>query len=123
MPPPPPSFRGNPTATELSLEHARGGCASLPAAAIGAWRQYETVRSDRDSVEQLLQDLANAGFEVPENAFSVEGFNLHAAADGWSFRAYGGVSLNLFFIRTDLTAMYDITSGALGGSVNVRFQI
>ena len=74
-------------------------------------------------IEQLLQDLEDAGFAVPEEAFSAEGFNLHAAADGWSFRAYGGMSLNLFFIRTDLTAMYDITSGALGGSVNLRFQI
>ncbi len=74
-------------------------------------------------IEQLLQDLEDANFEVPEETFSAEGFNLQAVTDGWSFRAYGGLSLNLFFIRTDITAMYDIASGALGGSVNLRFQI
>ena len=74
-------------------------------------------------IEQLHQDLEDAEFEIPEESFSAEGFLITAAADGWSFRAFGGVSLNLFFLRTDLTAMYDITSGALGGSVNVRVQI
>lgn len=74
-------------------------------------------------IEQLLRDLEDAGFEVPEETFRPEGFNLQAAADGWSFRAYGGLSLNLFFIHADLTAMCDTTSGVLGGSVNVRLQI
>ena len=62
-------------------------------------------------IEQLLRDLEDAGFEVPEETFSPEGFDLQAAADGWSFRACGGLSLNLFFIHADLAAMCDVLAG------------
>jgi hypothetical protein len=73
-------------------------------------------------IDQLLQDLEDAGFEVPAEAFSETGFNVSSATNGWSFRAFGGLSLDLWIIRLDATAMYDITSGALGGSVNTRIQ-
>jgi hypothetical protein len=48
---------------------------------------------------------------------------VQSSVQGWSFRAWGGLSLNIFVLRLDLNAMYDITSGALGASLGARIQI
>ena len=39
---------------------------------------------------------------------------------GLAFRAFGGVSFNLFILWLDLGAGYDFSTGALGGSLNAR---
>jgi len=54
---------------------------------------------------------------------SNQGFVVQADANGWSFRAFGGASINLLIIRLDLTGMYNFTSGDFGGSVGVRVQL
>jgi len=46
-----------------------------------------------------------------------------SSADGGSFRAWGGLSVNLFVLKLDLNAMYNLTSQSLGGSLNARIQI
>jgi len=35
---------------------------------------------------------------------------------------YGGTAFNIFFVKLDLSAMYNIVNGGYGGAVNVRIQ-
>jgi len=72
------------------------------------------------------EDLATAqavletyGYPVPTSS-SVE---VGSAANGWSLWAYGGTAINIFFIKVDLSAMYDFLGGTYGGAVNVRLQL
>ncbi|SIQ40379.1 hypothetical protein SAMN05920897_10880 [Alkalispirochaeta americana] len=41
----------------------------------------------------------------------------------FSTRIFGGASLNLPFMRFDVSAMYNLTSGAVGGTLGARIQL
>jgi hypothetical protein len=43
-------------------------------------------------------------------------------ANGWSFWVYGGTAINIFFIKVDLSAMYNFLNGDYGLSANLRVQ-
>ena len=59
-----------------------------------------------------------ANYDAPD--LSTDGFLVSAASDGGSFRAYGGISVNLFILKLDLNAMYNLSTQSLGASANVR---
>lgn len=42
---------------------------------------------------------------------------------GWSFRAYGGVALNILIVKLDINAMYDFLAGSYGATVGLRIQL
>ncbi len=65
--------------------------------------------------------LAQGGIEAPD--FSATGISYSAPADGWSFRAFGGFSVDLLALRLDLTAMYDFLAQTLAASAGVRIQL
>ena len=62
-----------------------------------------------------------------EDAFGVgvteTGLGLDTDATTFAVRAFGGASLNLTVFRLDLGVMYNLTSGAMGGTLGARFQI
>lgn len=70
-----------------------------------------------------LTDVQNVfetlGYPIP----TVEGLEVIADANGWSFWVYGGTAFNIFFVKLDLSAMYNFLSGAYGASANVRIQL
>ncbi|MDA3941350.1 MAG: hypothetical protein PF693_18925 [Spirochaetia bacterium] len=66
------------------------------------------------SVRKALED---AGYDVE---LSNTGFTIFSEAAGGSFRAFGGLSVNLFILKLDLNAMYNISTQSLGASANVR---
>jgi hypothetical protein len=68
------------------------------------------------TVQQVFED---AGYVVP-TAGSVE---VSSGAGGFSAWVYGGTAINIFFIRVDVSAMYNFLSGSYGGAVNVRLQL
>jgi hypothetical protein len=41
----------------------------------------------------------------------------------WSLRAFGGVSFNFLMMRLDLLGLYNVASGSLGASLNLRVQL
>ena len=59
------------------------------------------------------------GYTVP----TATGLEVVSDANGWSFWVFGGTAINLFFIKVDLSAMYNFLNGDYGGSVNVRVQL
>jgi len=65
--------------------------------------------------------FAAAGYPEPE--LSADGFLVKAEANGFSTWVYGGTSINLFFLRLDLSAMYNFIGGGWGASANVRVQL
>jgi hypothetical protein len=58
------------------------------------------------------------GYPVP----TATGIEVSSAANGWSFWVFGGTAINIFFVKIDLSAMYNFLNGDYGGSVNVRLQ-
>ncbi len=52
-----------------------------------------------------------------------KGFFVTSSENGWSFRLYGGVSVNLWILKVDLTGMYNLVSGNYGASVSGRIQL
>ncbi len=63
--------------------------------------------------------FAQAGYPAPTS----QGMAVSAAANGWSFRAYGGVNVSLLFLNLDLGASYNVVTGSFGGGVNLRVQL
>jgi len=55
--------------------------------------------------------------------FSEDGFGSTAEFTGWSFRVYGGFSINLPFIRIELTGLYNFIDKKYGATIGARFQI
>jgi hypothetical protein len=51
------------------------------------------------------------------------GFSQINEVTGWSFRAFGGVSINLPLIKFDITGMFDFISKCYGITFGVRLQI
>ena len=46
-----------------------------------------------------------------------------SSAPGWAVKVFGGTSVNLWVLRIDLDAYYDILTGAYGGNVNLRVEL
>jgi len=69
-------------------------------------------------IAAIEQAFADAGYDAPD--LSEDGFLVSSASDGGSLRAYGGISINLFILKLDLNAMYNLNTQSLGASANVR---
>jgi hypothetical protein len=78
--------------------------------------------NDDDPAAITLADVqsvfANAGYTVP----TATGLEVTSAANGWSFWVFGGTAINIFFIKIDLSAMYNFVNRDYGLSANVRLQ-
>ena len=69
-----------------------------------------------ENTTKLLEGFGISG--IGENGFS----HINELS-GWSFRAFGGFSINLPFIKFDLTGLYDFLSECYGFTVGIRLQI
>jgi hypothetical protein len=54
---------------------------------------------------------------------SADGFSQDNEKNGWSFRTFGGFSINIPFVKFDFTGMYDFISGCYGITFGTRFQL
>ncbi|GBU29660.1 hypothetical protein R84B8_03233 [Treponema sp. R8-4-B8] len=71
---------------------------------------------DLSSAKDKLEGFGISG--INEN-----GFSQINEVTGWSFRGFGGLSINLSFIKLDLTGMYDFLSECYGFTFGIRLQI
>ena len=76
--------------------------------------------SDTDK-EMIKAYLAYAGLNSMD--FLVDGFSSTIGNNAWNFRAFGGLSINIFMVKVDATIMYNILDRQLGASVGARFQL
>jgi hypothetical protein len=82
---------------------------------------YGGVPITPTDIQNIIDFYTALGQEPPD--VSATGFLVSSKANGWGFRAFGGLSFNLFILKLDLNAMYNFTSGSLGASVNARIQL
>lgn len=76
-----------------------------------------TGPNDLDTVQQVFTDN---GQPAPTD----QGFSVAAAAPaGWAFRVFGGASIDLWLLRLDLDAYWNVLTNAYGGNVNFRFEL
>ena len=85
----------------------------------GAGLVGDVTYTGSEDLATVQQVFADAGYTVP-TAGSVE---IASEANGFSAWVYGGTAINIFFVKVDLSAMYNFLSGAYGGAVNVRIQL
>lgn len=72
-------------------------------------------------IQDIYDAFGGAGMSAPE--LSDQGLLVSSSANGFAFRAYGGTSINIFFIKVDVSVMYNVTSNSLGAQAGVRFQL
>lgn len=61
--------------------------------------------------------------EIAGVDISDQGLIVSSDVSPFALRAFGGLSLNIVVLRLDLGLMYNINSGALGGTVGARVQL
>lgn len=71
-------------------------------------------------INAIKQAFEDAGYTAPD--VTADGFLVNAEANGYSFWGYAGTSINLFFLRLDLSGMYNFLNGGWGLSANLRVQ-
>ena len=84
----------------------------------GAYTEVQGVTEQEWS--QITQALQTLGEEVPQ--LTKEGFTITNRQGGFATRIYGGTSLNLFFLKFDVTGFYELLSQSLGLSAALRLQ-
>ena len=80
---------------------------------------YVTRTPDAPLWPIVQNAFASYGYPVP----TATGIEVVSDANGWSFWVFGGTAINIFFVKVDLSAMYNFLNGDYGGSVNVRLQL
>jgi hypothetical protein len=70
-------------------------------------------------LDMLRPIMSQFGLE----GFSEDGFGSSAEFTGWSFRVYGGFSINLPFVRIEFTGLYNFIDEKYGATIGARFQI
>jgi hypothetical protein len=85
-----------------------------------------TIKADsldlRDDQKSAINAALNArGVEGID--FNGRGFSTILEETGWSFRAFGGLSVNFALFRLDLTGLFNFLDGNYGITLGGRFQI
>jgi hypothetical protein len=76
---------------------------------------------DAAKISAINAELQNKGLK--EIDFSGEGFSTILKETGWSFRVFGGLSVNIALFRIDLTGLYNFIDGNYGVTLGGRFQL
>ncbi len=71
-------------------------------------------------IEDIKAYYAQSGEPVPD--LSARGLIVNSGGKGWAYRVFGGIGLNIFILRLNLNGMYNLTTGALGASINGSIQ-
>uniref|UniRef100_A0A7C3E250 Uncharacterized protein n=1 Tax=Gracilinema caldarium TaxID=215591 RepID=A0A7C3E250_9SPIR len=121
------------TTVDLKAQISKGFLIFTPYAGLGASygmskagyyvKSDITATKNNQSINpQDLIDLLKANNITPPD-ISATGISSYFANNGWAFRAFGGLSLNILVLRVDVTGLYNLSDNSYGGSVGVRFQL
>lgn len=105
---------------DLKLQASKGILFLRPYAGLGysysmatAGGGFNAVIDRSDFTDEELAALQEAyGLEVKDQSFLIT-----SDANGHSFRAYGGVGINLLLLRLDLNVLYGFQTNTLGGGI------
>jgi len=71
-------------------------------------------------IDAIIDYFEAMGWAPPD--LTTGGLLVESDTKGWAMRAFGGLSLNLLFLKFDLSGMYNFTSKSLGAALNARIQ-
>jgi hypothetical protein len=74
--------------------------------------------SSNTTLAEVQQAFEALGYTAPTD----QGILVSKSAEGWAFRAFGGLGIQILFLDIDVNASYNVLSGSLGGSANLRVQ-
>lgn len=79
----------------------------------------QIVAAGYDPADYGMEDFS--GMTIPDPSVA-DGFVVNQWVNGWGFRVYGGLSINLWVLKIDASIMYDILARSLGAQAGVRLQ-
>lgn len=82
---------------------------------------YTDGASNPVAPQTIIDALTQAGIEVPN--LTASGISYSKSVNGFAYRVYGGLSLNILVLKLDVTGLYNISDGSLGGSLSARIQL
>jgi len=88
-------------------------------AGYGLFAKEDIQVNNNDITTTIINELQTQGL----TSITSKGLVYRSDVNGWSFRAYAGFSINVPFVRFDLTAMYDFLSQNYGATFGTRFQL
>jgi hypothetical protein len=95
-----------------------GGGYSHGLSQAGGGFEVEWVNNTNLSDDDLIAALEKAGYDLSDQQISVL-----QDANGGSFHAFGGFSLDLLILRLDLQGKYNFMTNQLGAGINARIQL
>ncbi|MCL2196135.1 MAG: hypothetical protein FWB77_00820 [Treponema sp.] len=81
------------------------------------------IKVDGDEIDLSDSAIMDELRELGLTGITANGIEYSSEVTGWSFRVFGGFSINVPFVRFDLTAMYDFISKNYGATFGTRFQL
>lgn len=98
---------------------------------------FADLNAEIEGVKEAVDDFGDEASKIPgsegfteelEQLADIEipttndGFLVNKWVNGWGFRAFGGLSINIWVLKIDTSVMYDIIGKSLGAQVGVRLQ-
>jgi hypothetical protein len=94
---------------------------------------YDEMNQDLQNAIEMYEQMQDAGYTPPAgmedlSGMSIpdpsvaDGFVVDQWVNGWGFRVYGGLSINLWVLKIDASIMYDIIARSLGAQAGIRLQ-
>ena len=80
------------------------------------------VTDEEGEIVKLDDDTKNKIKKFGIGGIDENGFSQVTEITGWSFRTFGGFSVNLPFVKLDFTGMYDMISECYGFTFGTRLQ-
>ncbi len=100
--------------------HVGFGAAYAMKSSVGGGLLSVVTYNGPDSLAAVQAAFEAAGKTAPTD----QGMTIAADAPaGWALRLFGGTSINLWVLRIDLDANWNVLTGAYGGNVNLRFEL
>jgi len=102
----------------LILQPSVGFGASYGSSHVGGGAKSSLKLNNQTLSPSQREALRNLGFDVDDASIAV-----FSDVTGWSFRVFGGVSVNILILRLDLGIQYNLIGGNMGASLGARIQL
>jgi hypothetical protein len=102
----------------LILQPSVGFGASYGSSHVGGGAKSQIQLNGSSLTPTQKTALSTLGFDVDDASIAV-----FSDVTGWSFRVFGGVSVNILILRLDLGIQYNLIGGNMGASLGARIQL
>ena len=75
---------------------------------------------DDATITEIKEGFTAVNKEAPD--LTADGIFVESKVNGWALRGFGGLSINIFFIKVDASFMYNLIDQSLGLQANLRLQ-